>query len=638
MGASSDPAAPPLPTITSKRIQADSAAGMTFVDGGRYLLLNQHAGLLLVDAARGEKVGEAVELDSVLVPSPYPPPHDYGIQLHFRDAVWRWDDDAKSIVGVGWTGFGERHGPAIWRPGESSPVALTGIPESVCGPGVFSSDGALLAVRTSSEPSCGPYQHGWRLIDFRSGKPIGSPIETGLTSQFAFHRDGTLAAISDSKGVVRLVDTKTGKVTQLPGAPPSGVGSMAFHPTHHVLLVSHDDEILAWDLRAEPYQRSRLAVPEISADEWRRLSFSPDGKYLAIGTNSEATLRDVSDYRVVHRERAWTPHFAFNPDGTRLAISSGGELILLELGDALPAPPVAAKPDWFSKLKRLPEPPALEQPELTYDATITGRVTANGQPVVGASVELGPSSLEWPNARALKPRFTRSDTDGRYRFDQAPRVDSYLSIEADAFQLAGASPDLRKSPRQTFNHVLEPAVVIKGKVLDPQGRPAAGVEVIADRGQLKTVVKTDQAGAFVIDHHGENAYYLSNHLIARRKDGAVAMMRFARGGSMLAQAPAQGYAFVVANGATNEVVLRLRAVDDPKVLRITVTDEAGKPAAGATVNVNNTFRGETDAEGVLTVEIHDKQVYLEARKAGVVGRVNVALPHRGPVTVALKRR
>ena len=138
---------------------------------------------------------------------------------------------------------------------------------------------------------------------------------------------------------------------------------------------------------------------------------------------------------------------------------------------------------------------------LTAARTVTGKVTAEGQPASGATVFVIPAS-----GRAFA---TKTDATGTYRVaDPANWARAILVMYdgfAPAWHLASA-----------LDFALDRGRDIRGKVVDESGRPAAGATVEVN--QLMTVMTADD-GLFVVRHAPRDLVLLS----ATTKTGKATM-------------------------------------------------------------------------------------------------------------------
>jgi hypothetical protein len=239
-----------------------------------------------------------------------------------------------------------------------------------------------------------------------------------------------------------------------------------------------------------------------------------------------------------------------------------------------------------------------------------------GAPVVGAEIELRPSSKEWPDARALAPRTARTDAGGRFSLDKLAEVDWSISIAAPASVVYRNQVDLRT--RKGFSDwtvELAPGLTRVGTVLDAGGKPVAGVRINDGRGERVT---TDRGGKFTLRHLQRNE---SLPLLAEAANGAVASGRL----DVNDEPPP---------------VLKLGPPNDPHVLRLRVVDPSGKPVAGALISIHGDKTvelGASDADGRRIAIAGDPKLHISViQRPFKDASVDLAFPYRGTTTITLK--
>jgi WD40 repeat protein len=145
-----------------------------------------------------------------------------------------------------------------------------------------------------------------------------------------FSPDGSILAIGDVDGHVRLVDAKTFTETDAFAAAPSinngmGVMSLAFSPDGRVLAAGtafRDSDITLWDVTA------KAKLPNLTGHRGfvTSLAFSPDGKTLASASGDQTIkLWNTATWKeeitlIDHEDEVWS--VGFSRDGTTL-VSSG---------------------------------------------------------------------------------------------------------------------------------------------------------------------------------------------------------------------------------------------------------------------------------------------------------------------------
>ena len=174
----------------------------------------------------------------------------------------------------------------------------------------------LEAERTRSTPEgrsvlLSSVQRARRILQFLRG-------HEGPVSDVAFSRDGKLLASIGEQGGIRLWDPATRRPVGAPLGRPGD--AVAFGPGH-VLAAgsSQNGTVRLWDVAAR-----RPSGDFAAGDTVTDLSFSPDGKLLAVGTGDGAILWDVAGRRQVGARLSTSNAFAattvaFSPDGRRLA-------------------------------------------------------------------------------------------------------------------------------------------------------------------------------------------------------------------------------------------------------------------------------------------------------------------------------
>jgi len=123
-----------------------------------------------------------------------------------------------------------------------------------------------------------------------------------------------------------------------------------------------------------------------------------------------------------------------------------------------------------------------------------------GQPLKKAKVELHPEDKE--NGTAYK---ATSDIEGRFKFDKVEPGNYTLSLERGGFLEAGkrhGSHTLTLQPGQEIKDLLlrmQPSAVITGRVLDDDGDPLPGVNVIVSKYGASSLQRGVVGGGFTDD-------------------------------------------------------------------------------------------------------------------------------------------
>ena len=148
----------------------------------------------------------------------------------------------------------------------------------------FSPDGKLLGSANGNGTV--------RLWDSATGRPVGSPLQTGIGSQssvnaVAFSPGGSLLAVAYADGTVRLWDPGTshlhGPVLRSTGSQASA-NAVAFSPDGKLLATAYGNgTIRLWDPAAGQPEGSPLQTGPSGVNA---LAFGPDGKLLATAYGS----------------------------------------------------------------------------------------------------------------------------------------------------------------------------------------------------------------------------------------------------------------------------------------------------------------------------------------------------------------
>jgi hypothetical protein len=192
------------------------------------------------------------------------------------------------------------------------------------------------------------------------------------------------------------------------------------------------------------------------------------------------------------------------------------------------APPVPLPKNLVARaaaapVQDVPRPPAASRPAgetLSYTGTVKDKDT--GKPIVGATVVVRRSVSRAEENRVLQETRHTTGVEGTYTFTIPPEqvAEPFLHIELDVehpdyatragfgYALSMIRKNERLNERPFFETIeMRPAQPITGRIATPEGKPAAGVELLAysrtdrlTRGQWEygsfARVKTDAEGRF----------------------------------------------------------------------------------------------------------------------------------------------
>ena len=218
---------------------------------------------------------------------------------------------------------------------------------------------------------------------------------------------------------------------------------------------------------------------------------------------------------------------------------------------------------------------------------ISGQVTLAGKPIVGATIILSGagSSIadDWPVANeAVRASVLHCLTDGagRFRFDGIDREYSYgLHVKYPGVVPYVRHIGLLLPPYHVdVQASLEVAAIVRGRVTDEKGAPvaAATVRISAQTYSPNPRTRTNADGQFELDQVPKGSYWLE----AYTNDGRMGSMQLA-----------------VDHATAITQNLTLLPPEDPRTLRVRVTDEVGRPIAGRDIDYADGPERKTDADG-----------------------------------------
>lgn len=168
-----------------------------------------------------------------------------------------------------------------------------------------------------------------------SGSPLriwdvnsGETVKTFDISprNLSFSPDGQLLAVQNDKNTVFVLDVNSGNVLfRYEGA---SIFAFSISPDSQTIACA-SDTLHLFDIRTG---NKRLSI----SNEYRSVSFSPDGKHFASGTfDGTIIIYDTKSWKEQKvldlKSGSWISNLCFSPDGTKLISSSGSKIQLSDL-------------------------------------------------------------------------------------------------------------------------------------------------------------------------------------------------------------------------------------------------------------------------------------------------------------------
>ena len=170
-----------------------------------------------------------------------------------------------------------------------------------------------------------------RFWEVHSGQLLNTIPENvaRANSGISLSPDGDTAAIATDEGVIRLLDTRTRKVTTTLRGHTRSVTTVAFSFNRSLLASGSEDRtIRLWHVDTGELL---FTFPEQS--NWiTSIAFAPDGQTIASGTSGEIYISDLATGKhtaTLTGHTSWIRSVAFSPDGQTLVSGSDDCTVML---------------------------------------------------------------------------------------------------------------------------------------------------------------------------------------------------------------------------------------------------------------------------------------------------------------------
>ncbi|MEU6272215.1 hypothetical protein ABZ871_07295 [Streptomyces populi] len=210
--------------------------------------------------------------------------------------------------------------------------------------------------RTDTPADAVAFAPGGRVLATSDGHTVSlwgirNRTQLHLVARFAagrplsFSSDGRLLATGGEEGATRLWDVHDPALPRRTGAPmtdyTNSISSLSFSPNGKTLAVIGDPAVMLWDV-SDPSRPRRYGPPPVGRIvRVHAVTYSPDGRTVAFATGHTVAFLDVSDRD--HPRAVASPltgysadvlALAYSPDGRTLATaSSDPSLVLWDVSD-----------------------------------------------------------------------------------------------------------------------------------------------------------------------------------------------------------------------------------------------------------------------------------------------------------------
>jgi len=313
-------------------------------DGSRVVTASQDGTARVWDAATGRQIGEPMRHEHAVVhvnfssdgkriltismSSPYLGNDDPKIVRIWDAATGKslgepmreengvWSDASFSPDGTRIITVNGNNTAQVWDAATGKPIGEPMLHKDRVECAEFSPDGSRIVTGTSDEPGESGEARIW---DASTGKPLGKPIQNnGGVISASFSPDGK--CILTGSRVAQIWDAATGKPMGKPMQDPNykGRAKALFSPDGTRILTYLGRAIIRiWD------ESTGNEVCEIEGGEIHEVTFSPDGRQIAVAADVGTSVYDAETGQALGEDMVQDRTASFSPDGARIVTAGG---------------------------------------------------------------------------------------------------------------------------------------------------------------------------------------------------------------------------------------------------------------------------------------------------------------------------